>query len=172
MALALLLSGHGGLFAQNAAAKEYQIKAAFLYNFAQFVEWPAEMFPDPQGPLVIGILGQDPFGATLDEIVQGEKVNNHPLAVQRFSRPEEIKNCHVLFVSQSEAGRLDKIFASQKNRSVLTVGDFEGFALHGGVIRFITEQNKIRLRINLEAAKSANLTISSKLLRIADVDRQ
>jgi hypothetical protein len=165
----LLLSVGLDLRAQTPPAPEYQVKAVFLFNFAQFVDWPPNAFPEAQTPLVIGVLGEDPFGVYLDETVHGEKVNNRPLVVQRYHRVEEIKTCHVLFISRSETERLEPIVASLKGRNVLTVGDAVGFAQHGGMIRFVTEKNKIRLRINLEAAKAASLTISSKLLRPAEI---
>ena len=157
------------LHAAAAPAAEYQLKAVFLFNFAQFVEWPAEAFPEPKAPLIIGVLGDDPFGTYLDETVHGEKVNDRPLSIQRYRRIDDIKTCHILFISRSEANQLEPIFASLKGRHVLTVSDFSGFAQSGGMIRFVTEKNKIRLRINLEAAKTAELTISSKLLRPAEI---
>jgi len=166
---AVLVASGLDLPAQTATTKEYQVKAAFVYNFAQFVEWPPEAFPEGQTPLVIGVLGEDPFGAYLDEIVRGEKVNNRPLVVERYRRVEDIKTCHVLFISQSEAGRLEQVLASLRGRNILTVGDAEGFAQRGGMIRFLTEKNRIRFRINVDAAKAANLTISSKLLRLAEI---
>lgn len=166
---ALLLPGGKGLAALLASPGEYQLKAGFLYNFAHFIEWPANAFSDPESPIVIGVLGNDPFASDLDGIVRGEKVNNHPLVVQRYQQVEEIKACHILFISQSEAKRLERIFMALKNRSVLTVGDADGFARRGGMIRFATQNNKIRFRVNLEAAKNANLTISSKLLRAAEI---
>lgn len=153
----------------KAQSKEYQIKAVFLFNFAQFVDWPTNAFPEAQTPLVIGVLGEDPFGSYLDETVRGEKVNNRPLIVQRYRRADEIKSCHILFISRSETDRLEAIFNGLKGRNILTVGDYEGFAQRGGMIRFFTEKNKVRLRIGLEAAKAANLTISSKLLRPAEI---
>jgi len=167
----LLLAGLKSI-AQPAAvvpAKEYQVKAAFLYNFAQFVDWPPQAFPDAQTPLVIGVLGADPFGAFLDDTVRGEKVNNHPMEIQRFRRVEEIKTCHVLFISRSEAAQLEQILASLKGRNILTVGDTDGFAQGGGMIGLVTEKNKTRLKINREVAKAAGLTISSKLLKPAEL---
>src|SRR5204863_5659033 len=107
----------------KAQSKEYQIKAVFLFNFAQFVDWPANAFPEAQTPLVIGVLGEDPFGSYLDETVRGEKVNNRPLVVRRYRRVDEIKTCHVLFISRSEANRLEQIFSGLKGRNILTVGD-------------------------------------------------
>jgi hypothetical protein len=169
MSALLLLAGGRPLPAQTAIPAEYQIKAVFLFNFAQFVEWPPEAFPEAQAPLVIGVLGEDPFGAYLDETVRGEKLNGHLVVVQRYRRAEEIGACHVLFISRSEADRLEPILAGLKGRSVLTVGDFDGFARRGGMIRFVRENNKIRLRIGLETAKAARMTISSKLLRPAQI---
>jgi len=156
-------------FAQLPAAQEYQVKAVFLFNFTQFVDWPADAFSDAQTPIVIGVLGDDPFGAYLTETVRGEKVNNRLLAVQRYRHVEDIQACHVLFISQSEVGHLDQIIAGLKNRSILTVSDVDSFARHGGMIRLVTENNHIRLRINVQAAKSAGLIISSKLLRAAEI---
>ena|SRR5438552_2905708 len=161
-----------GFFApqiQAQAFKEYDLKATFLYHLAEFVDWPPEAFPTEETPLVIGVLGTDPFGKFLDELVENETVKNRKLAVQRFRSLEEIKSCHILFISSSESGRLDQIFSGLKQRKILTVGDTEGFAQRGGIVRFMPEKNKIRLRINIDAAKAAGLTISSKLLRAADL---
>ena len=150
--------------AQSAAA-EYQVKAAFLFNFAKFVEWPPNAFADANTPFVIGVLGQDPFGSYLDETVRGEQVNGRQLTVQRYRSVADIQKCHVLFISRSESERLDQIVADLKYRKILIVTDAEGGA--GGVmIRFINEGNKIRFKIDVRAAKAANLTISSKLLRL------
>lgn len=154
---------------ETANSDEYQIKAVFLYNFAHFTEWPASALDDANSPLVIGVLGDDPFSGSLDELVRGEKVNRHPLIVQRYRQAEDIKVCHVLFVSRSEMKHLERVLSTLKSRSVLTVGEADGFAKRGGMIRFVTENNKIRFRINVEAARAANLTISSKLLRAAEI---
>lgn len=166
---ALVLAGAKDLPALPTASNEYQLKAGFLYNFAHFIEWPAKAFADPASPIIIGVLGNDPLASYLDEIVRGEKVNNRSLAIQRYQQIEEIKTCHILFVSESAIAQLQRILISLKGRSILTVGDTDGFARRGGVIRFVTKNNKIRFRINLEAAKAANLTISSKLLRAAEI---
>jgi len=166
---ALLVSGGLGWSAQAAPPREYQLKAVFLFNFAQFVEWSPQAFADAQTPLVIGVLGMDPFGAYLDETVSGETVNDRSLVVQRYGRVEDINTCHILFISRSEEDRLEQILASLRGRNILTVADTEGFALRGVMIRLITVENRIRLRINLEAAQAANLRISSKLLRPAEI---
>lgn len=168
-ASAMLLVVGLAVSVQAALSREYQVKAVFLFNFAQFVEWPSPALPEAKAPLVIGVLGEDPFGAYLDETVRGETVNNRPLVVRRFRSVNEIDTCHVLFISRSEADRLEQIVASLKGRSILTVGDTDGFAKRGVMIRFMTVDNKIRLRINLERANAANLKISSKLLRPAEV---
>jgi hypothetical protein len=152
----------------QAQSKEYQIKGAFLYNFAQFVAWPPEAFPDAQSPFVIGVLGDNPFGSFLDGIARGEMMNGHPLAVQYYARPEEIQTCQILFISRSEARQTNQILAGLKGREILMVSDLDNFAAQGGIIQFTTVNNKIRFQINLEAAKAANLTISSKLLKCAE----
>ena len=160
--LLLLLPARGA-----EATREYQVKAVFLFNFAQFVEWPAAAFPDAATPITIGVLGDDPFGAALDEVVQGESVNGRAMAVRRYRRLEEVGPCHILYISESEIRRLGQITARLMNRAVLTVSDAEEAARHGVMIGLFTENNRIRLRINVEAARAAGLVISSKLLRPA-----
>jgi hypothetical protein len=164
-----LLAGRSNLSAQTAAAQEYRIKAIFLLHFAHFVQWPAAAWGDPQAPLVIGVLGSDPFGGALDQAVLGEKLGTHPLLLQRYRRVQDIGACHILFISQSEAGQLDGILATLRGRSILTVGDTEAFAQRGGMICFVTVDQKIRLQINLAAAQAAALTIDSRLLRSAKI---
>jgi hypothetical protein len=163
-----LLAGLLFLSAQKPVSREYQIKAVFLFNFTQFVEWPANALP-PKAPLVIGILGEDFFGPYLEEIISGEQANGHPLIIQRYRQIEEIKTCHILFISQSEKNKLETISSGLKGRSILTVSDAESFIREGGMIRLYTVDNKIQLRINPEAVKEANLIISSKLLRLAQI---
>ncbi len=150
---------------QSASASEYQVKAVFLFNFAKFVDWPPNAFPDANTPFVIGVLGQDPFGSYLDDTVRGERINNRQLLVRRYRNPAEINNCHVLFISRSESDRLDQIVAALKYRKLLIVTDADG-GKGGVIIRFTTEGNRIRFKIDSEAAKAANITISSKLLRL------
>ena len=164
----LLLAGLDGS-AQTAPSKEYQIKAVFLFNFAQFVEWPSAAFADGNSPIVIGVLGENPFGTYLDETVRDEKVGNRPLEVHRYQRADEIHTCHILFISRSEANRLEPILASVRDRGILVVGDSDDFVQRGGTIQLASSQSKIRLRINEGAAKTATFTISSKLLRSAEL---
>jgi hypothetical protein len=148
---------------------EREVKATFLFNFAQFVEWPAASFADAQAPLVIGVLGADPFDAVLDAVVRGEVIKSRPLVVTRFRRVEDVATCHILFVSPSEAPRYARIAEALQGRAILTVGDSDGFASSGGMVRFITDKNHVRLRINISVARAVGLTISSQLLRAADV---
>jgi hypothetical protein len=156
--------------AQASRFNDRDVKAVFLFNFAQFVDWPAAAFTDERAPLVIGVLGEDPFGTTLDEVVKGEVVKNRSLVVQRFRRVEDITTCHILFISPSEVTRQAQMVAALRGRAILTVGETEGFSTAaGGMIRFLTEQNRIRLRVNLGAVRAAGLTISSKMLRPADI---
>jgi len=149
-------------------AREYQLKAVFLLRFGQFVDWPVAAFPKPDSPFVIGVLGPDPFGSSLDEAVRGEKIRGRDIEIHHFRRVEEVDACHILFINSREEP-LESILARLKGRSILTVGDSENFARRGGIIRFLTEQGKVRLRINLEAAKANNLVVSSKLLRWAEL---
>ena len=152
-----------------AAPTTPEVEAVFLFNFSQFVEWPAQVFPEPGSPIVIGVLGSDPFGATLDEVVRGEVVKGRPLVVRRFQRVEQLTDTQILFISRSERTRLRPILATLKGRNILTVSDLEDFANDGGIICFVLMDNKIRLRVNLQAAKEAGLTLSSKLLRPAQI---
>lgn len=163
------LCSPGKVAAQATPTPEYQVKAAFLYQFTQFIEWPANAFAEGQAPLVIGVLGDDPFGAYLEEIVRGEMANGHPIVVQRYREADEIGPCHVLFVSPSEEHRLEEIFAYTQDRPLLTVGDIDGFASAGGMVQFVTEEGRIRLRVNADAASSVDLRISSRLLSLADI---
>ncbi len=155
--------------AQTGISREHQVKAVFLFNFAQFVQWPAAAFTGASSPIVIGILGEDPFGAYLDETVREEKVEKRPIAIQRYRRVEEIKTCHMLFISRSETKHLEQILVSLNDRSLLIVGDGDDFVQRGGMIQLALAQGKIRPIINVKAATAANLTISSKLLRSAEL---
>ncbi|HEV8263470.1 MAG TPA: YfiR family protein [Gemmatimonadales bacterium] len=169
--VALLVAARGST-AQAVRASEYQVKAVFLFNFAQFVDWPAEAFPASDTPLVICVLGNDPFGAALDQTVRDERRGGRAFQVRRYQSVDEIKTCHILFISRSEGDRPQAILAGLKNRPILTVSDADGFAERGGMIRFVTDRNRIRLQLNLAATEAAHLTISSKLLRVAEVIRR
>jgi hypothetical protein len=155
------------LSAQKPPSKEYQLKAAFLFNFTQFVEWPNNTFSNAKGPIVIGILGEDPFGSYLDELVQGEEVNGRPLIVQRYHSTEEIKQCHILFINLPKTTK--QVISSLKGKNILSVGETANFIKEGGMIKFSMEDNKIHFQINPEEAKEEGLVISSKLLRLAEI---
>ena len=169
LALAAALCALACALAAHAKVLAYQVEAVFLFNFTQFVDWPPASFPDGEAPIVIGILGDDPFGAYLDETVRGEKVDRRPLVVRRWRHGEDIGDCHVLFVSRSESDRLDQIVEGLKGRSILTVGDDGAFIRHGGMVRFVTESDRVKVHINAQAVRASGLTISSKLLRVAEV---
>ena len=155
--------------AELTVAREYQVKAIFLYNFAQFVTWPATAFADERTPITIGILGDDPFGPFLKEAVRGEVIDGRALTIKRYKRVEEAIDSHLLFISKSERGHLAQILADVQGKSILTVGETEAFAHHGGIINLITVDNKVRYEINLDAARRAHLDISSKLLSLAKI---
>jgi len=148
---------------------EYDLKAAFLFHFAQFVQWPPEALPEKNTPLTIGILGEDPFGKSLDEIVANETVGGHKLLVRRFQRVSQADSCHILFISSSERGRMDQVLSRVNRRSILTVGETKDFAQRFGIIGFVVAEKRLRLAVNLAAANAAKLTISSKLLRQSEI---
>ena len=169
IAVCVLICGAPGTLADTQSFSEYQVKAAFLYNFARFVEWPADAFPDARTPILLGILGDDPFGGALEQTVKGKTVNGRELVLRRLTRVEDLKGFHMLFVSSSEARHLPQILESLRGKCVLTVGETEGFAQAGGVINFTLEENKVHFEINLNTAERAHLKISSKLLALAKV---
>jgi uncharacterized protein DUF4154 len=151
------------------APSEYQVKAVFLFNFTQFVDWPAQSFTDARAPFVIGVLGRDPFGSALDEAVRGETVNGRALVVERYRSVDELKRCQILFIDRSASSDVGRTLESLGHQGTLTVSDSDGQAPSAVIIRFLSEGKKIRLRINVDSARDAGLTISSKLLRPAEV---
>lgn len=155
------------------ATREYDVKAAFLYNFASFIDWPAEAFASPESPLVIAVVGEDPFGSVLDELVAGERVNGRAFVVRRFASADRpgYEQAHILFVSSSEAKAWHTIAQRVGVRPVLTVADVAGFTEDGGAIGFTTV-GRVRFSINTTVLESAGLTASSKLLRLARVTEQ
>ena len=167
--LFFFFSTNDQIHAQAPVAKEYQVKALFLYNFTQFVQWPPHSFEQSDGPLIIGILGEDPFGSYIDELVKGEVIGNHPLTVRRFSNTEQIGDCHLLYINLKEKDQITKTLALLRKRPILTVSEADDFARIGGMIRFIRDDERIRLRINTTAVAEAQLVISSKLLRLSEI---
>lgn len=170
LALALAVLALAGVADAAIAPRESDVKAAFLFNFASFIDWPGQAYASPEAPFVIGIIGDDPFGSILDEIVAGETIKGHPLAIRRLTSRQvaEAAACHILFVSQSEARRLRPILQAVRGKPVLTVSDAPGFIEAGGALAFTTDTS-VKLSINPLAARTASLTVSSKLLRLAQV---
>ena len=146
--------------------KEYEVKAAFLFNFTKFVAWSDAAAPDPAAPFVIAVLGDDPFGEALSAL-EKKTAQGRPIVVQRANSLDSLKNCRILFVSSSVGSRLPEILRAAHARSILTVGDMEGFASRGGIIELVLQGDKVGFEINVNSAKQAGLTISSKLLSLA-----
>ena len=171
-ALLLSLLGLQAIAAAEARViSEYEVKAAFLHKFALFVEWPGSAFQKESDPFVIGILGQDPFGPHLAKAIAGKLVENRPIVLRSYRTVDEVKDCHLLYVSPSERPNLRRIMAGLNGRNVLTVGDMPGFAEQGGVINLVQSEQKIKFHINPDAARRAGLTISSQLLQMAVIVR-
>ncbi|HEX6504053.1 MAG TPA: YfiR family protein [Terriglobales bacterium] len=145
---------------------EYEIKAAFVYNFAKFVEWPPEAFSKPSDSVRLCVLGNHSLASDLQQLIAGKTIGTRAVEVQRVS-PLQITGCHVLFVGTLESWRLQQVLESARGTHVLTVGDIPGFIEQGGVINFILDQNRIRFEVNLKAAQDAGLKLSSKLLSLA-----
>jgi hypothetical protein len=146
---------------------EYQLKAAFLFNFAKFVEWPAASFLGPQSPFVICILGPDPFGHAMDDALRGKMIGERGVAIERSKELADARHCQMVFVSSSEKSRVAEILDGLKGTSALVVGETEGFAAAGGMIQFVLEDNRVRFLINTDATDRAGLKVSSKLLSLA-----
>lgn len=168
--LCALLSSCLAAPGQETAPTEYHVKAAFLYNFGRYVEWP------PRTPaftsFAICVLGDDPFGPVLNQVIDGKVIQGKKLAARRLEKVEDAGNCQILFISSSESGRLAHIMAALRGRSVLTVGETDGFAQSGGMINFRLEGSKVRFEINLDATEQAGLTVSSQLLKLARIIRE
>ncbi|HTL17245.1 MAG TPA: YfiR family protein [Patescibacteria group bacterium] len=153
--------------AQEFRPSEYQVKAAFLFNFAKFVQWPPQAFSSKTSPLVIGVLGENPFHDDLARAIRDKTVDEHPVIMKELRSPTQATNCHILFISSSEKQQLPEIFKTLKKTNVLTVGETEGFARSGGMINFVLEGTKVRFEINKDATVGAGLKISSKLMSLA-----
>jgi hypothetical protein len=156
----------------GADVSEYTVKSAYLFNFARFVDWPDNAFAKSTSPLVIGIVGDDPFGSALTEAVNGKSVGTHPLAVKRFGAYDKslagsLKKCQILFVSYSEKDNAREILQSLEGAPVLTVSEIEKFLPLGGMILFDQDGEKIVLDVNPNKATDAGMTISSKLLSVS-----
>jgi YfiR/HmsC-like len=155
--------------ADNAGLAEYQVKAAYLYNFTKFTDWPDNAFTSADAPIVIGIVGKDPFGKTLDELVSGEIVRGHPLVIKRLSASEDLRGCQVLFICREEKSQLPALLQKLKASPILTVSDFPDFTDQGGMVNLMLVQDKVKLEVNQTSAEQSGLKISAKLLKLARV---
>lgn len=152
--------------AQSAMQREYEIKAGYLYNFINYIDWPAEALPPAGGTITIGIVGETPYAAAF-ELLIGKEIKGRKLAVKQVTSTNDLEQCQIVFICVSEKSRLPEILGQLKDAKLLTVSEIDGFAEQGGVINFISERNKVRFEINPEAARRAGLTISSELLKLA-----
>jgi hypothetical protein len=168
LALAIIVFAGSARSAQDNPS-EYQLKAAFVFNFAKFVDWPPNVYSSPQSPFAICILGSDPFGSVIDDALRGKAVADHPVVVRRVKDTAAARHCQILFVSASERSRLREILESLKDANALVVGDFDGFAAAGGTIELTLQEGHVRFAINPGAADTAGLRISSKLLALATI---
>lgn len=151
------------------APGEYQVKAVFLFNFARFVEWPPMTFESANAPFALCVYGEDPFGADLDTVVRGELAGGRPMVVRRMSDPRNLAQCQIVFIGGGADRAIEGVVAALDRRATLTVSDIEGSAARGAMVRMMTVNGKIRLRINIDAVRDAHLTVSSNLLRAAEV---
>ena len=168
----LLLAFSRAGMADERSAREFQVKAAFLFHFAQFVEWPAEAFPRADSPLVIAVVGRgDPFNGALERAVRDKRVADHPIVIAHYDSVASMGPCHILFVCDDQADSLDAIL-QKAGGGTLTVGDLDPFTERGGLVRFFAEDNKIRFEINLEVVRRSRLRISAKLLKLAKITHE
>jgi len=154
--------------AESAMQREYEIKAAYLYNFINYIEWPENAFPATGGTITIGIVGQSPFGAAL-EVLNGKQVKGRTVALKQITDTKDLDQCQIVFINSSEKDHLPGLLEKLKDSPALTVSEIDGFAQQGGVINFISEHNKVRFEINPDAAHRLGLNISSELLKLAKV---
>jgi hypothetical protein len=168
--VALLVSCVGTVTAaETPALSEYQVKALFLFNFAKYVDWPAEAYSSDSAPILIGLVGEDHFGDSFKQVIAGKTINGRQVVIKHVASAQEYKSCHILFIGASEQSNLSEILSAVKGSAILTAGETEEFLARDGMIDLRKKENKIRLEINLGAAQRANLKISSKLLSVADV---
>ena len=155
-----------GLRAETPLQRECEIKAAYLYNFINYIDWPENAFPGPGGTITIGIVGQSEFGAALDAL-NGKQTRGRTVALKQITDTKDLAQCQIVFINASEKARLPELLAKLKDARVLSVSEIDGFAEQGGIINFISEQNKVRFEINPDAARRLGLNISSQLLKLA-----
>jgi hypothetical protein len=163
--LGALLLGVVSPLRGDAPSREYQLKAAFIYNFTQFVDWPDKAFAKPDSPIVITVLGENPFGNVLDQVTKGKQIRGRDIVVHYVKDPAKVGQTHILFVgaphNQNPAEALRGL------TGVLTISDSDNFTANGGMIRFFSEENKLRFEINTKATDNAGIKVSAKLLQLA-----
>jgi hypothetical protein len=153
----------------DASSKEYEIKAAFIYNFAQFTQWPDSAFEGKDSSFVVAVIGDDPFGPALGQVMDGKSIAGHPVILKHLDSPNQISGCHLLYIPATEEGRLDDIFNAVGNQPILTIGETPKFLWAGGIIRFFIADGKIRFEIDPDAADKAGLRLSSRLMSLAKI---
>jgi hypothetical protein len=151
------------------APGEYQVKAVFLFNFARFVEWPTVTFVSASAPFALCVYGEDPFGSDLDAVVRGESVVGRPMVVRRVRELGELTGCQIVFIANSAERELESVVAALDRSATLTVSDLEGAAQRGVMVRLLTVNGRVRLRVNIDKVRAARLTMSSNLLRAAEI---
>lgn len=161
----------GNVHAEGSLADEYPVKAAFLFNFAKFVEWPADVLKGPEDPISICVLGQNPFGGALEDVVHNKTVANRSFAIRQVLNGQQASKCQIVFVTASERKRFRSLLEELKGRSILTVGEADDFVANGGIINFKLKDARVRIEIDASAAERAKLHISSKLLSLAEITR-
>jgi hypothetical protein len=155
--------------AQSKSPSEYELKAAFLFNFAKFIEWPPEAFPDPKGPMILCVFDDDAFGVVLEGVVRVKTINGRELVVRRMKKGEAFAACQVAFIGTAENKKLPELLDALKGSTTLIVSDIPGSAERGGGIEFYLEDSKVRFSINVDAVQRAHLAISSRLLTLAKI---
>jgi hypothetical protein len=171
-AMMVLTMGMRAPLQNSPQSRANQVKAVFLYNFTQFIGWPASSFDDSQSPFVIGVLGQNTFGSYLSEVVENEKVNNRPIIIKYFNNiTPEVGDCEILFIDKTFPA-IKQVIQSTHGKPVLTVSDHEHFTKQAGILRFYLDDGKLRIEINQEASAGSGLEVSAKLLRIATIYKQ
>lgn len=164
-----LLFGMGILCYSQTPSRENQIKGAYILNFSRFIEWPKNAFHDSRDPFVISIVGEDPFGVFIDELLKGEVKAGHPIIVKRFKSLDEVDFAHILFITRETDIDDVRLASLIKDQSILTISDREGFARKGGTVEFYVEDDKIKFEINQKEGERSGLRFSSKLLRLAKI---
>jgi len=160
----------GAVKAEALESGEEAIKTAFLYNFAKFVDWPPESFKNEASSFILGIVGVEPFGASLDTL-RDKTVKGRKLIIRKLPRLENFEECHMLFISGSEKGNLKTLLTALKNHNILTVSDLDRFAQQGGMIGLIQSEGKINFEVNIETVQHSRLKFSSQLLKLAKIVR-